>query len=398
MDTLEFLPLIESLEAEKATVTKLFNGEGTRASAKRNSKDPRYMALLVEAAELYANVLAGRKPGHYLVEAMSTSDFPLLFGDILDRQILAEYQAVPSNWKQFVKERKVRDFRPVEYRYFPDGSASESQLEPVRELAEYPETSLEDLAKISYKVGKFGRRLPLSWETLVNDDMDYFASIPNRFGKAAARTESRRAIGLFVNAGGWVSPFFSNGNNNLLTGAGSALSINALQTALARFANLKDDQGEPILVEAAILVVPPSLEIVAQNILNATEIRMDQAAINQGTVTGPAGTVVTGNWLKNRVRVVVEPYLPVINTTNGDTAWALFADPNSGRPAGEMAFLRGHENPEVFIKSPNAIRVGGGDADPLNGDFDTDSIQYKVRHVLGGTRVEPKAAVASNGV
>jgi hypothetical protein len=33
----------------------------------------------------------------------------------------------------------------------------------------------------------------------------------------------------------------------------------------------------------------------------------------------------------------------------------------------------------------------------MDGDFDTDSIEYKVRHVLGGSVIDPKFAVASNG-
>jgi hypothetical protein len=53
--------------------------------------------------------------------------------------------------------------------------------------------------------------------------------------------------------------------------------------------------------------------------------------------------------------------------------------------------------PEVFIKEGNQRRVGAGTPDAMDGDFDTDSIEYKVRHVLGGTRLEPKSTVASNG-
>ena len=42
--------------------------------------------------------------------------------------------------------------------------------------------------------------------------------------------------------------------------------------------------------------------------------------------------------------------------------------------------------------------VGGGDANPMDGDFSTDSIIYKVRHVLGGTLLDPIMALASTGV
>lgn len=396
---LEFLPLVESMEKEKASVAKLFSGEGQRSETRRGAATPKYMELLVEAAELYAAVVNGKKPGHYLTEAMTTSDFPVLFGDILDRQILANYQNVPSNWQQWIKRRTARDFRLLEYRFRPEGEVAESRLERVHEQEEYPETNIGDLSKIQYRIGKFGRRLPISWESLINDDIDYFADIPRKFGVAAARTEAREAIGLFLNAAGPISPFFSVGNDNVISGAGSALSIASLQTALTKFANLKDDAGEPIYVEAAILVVPPALEIVAQNILNATQIEMVGASVGMGDLGTPgASRVQVANWLRNRVKVVVEPYLPIINeSADADTTWFLFASPNSGRPAGEMAFLRGHESPEVFIKSPNAMRVGGGQVNPLDGDFDTDSIEYKVRHVLGGTRIEPRAAVVSLG-
>lgn len=398
---MEFLQTIESLKVESEDIKKVFNSQrlfnaddGKKVRAK--AKNPKYAVQLVEAAEFIAEVMEGRRPGYHLREAMTTSDFPVLFGDILDRQILANYREMPTTWREFVKRRTVRDFRPVEYRYWEDGSGdAAARLGRVHEQEEYPEASLPDLSKIQYSIGKYGRRLPFSWEALINDDVDLFASIPERFAKAARRTEERFAIDMFVAATGPVAPFFSAGNDNLIN---NPLSISGLQAGLSKFANLRDEDGEPIVVTAAILVVPPSLEVTAQNILNATEIKM--SGINTGTTgnVGQTGAEITvGNWLRNRVRVIVNPYLSIVNTTNGESAWYLFADPNDGRPAFEMAFLRGNEEPAIFIKEPNARRVGGGGSDPLDGDFDTDSIEYKIRHVLGGTRIEPKAAVASTG-
>lgn len=393
---MEFLKLVESIKAEEATVQKIFNSnDGRVASPSRISSPERYYDLLAEALELYTDVVTGKKRGHYLVEAMTTSDFPILFGDILDRQFLAEFQEWPSVWKEFTDVRSVRDFRPVEYRYT---TASEQRLERVHEQEEYPEGSVPDIGKLTYAVAKWGRRLGISWESLVNDDIDYFANLPERFARAARRTEAREAIKLFVDAAGPISPFFSVANDNLLEGAGSALSITSLQTALSKFRNLKDEDDEPIVVEAAILIIPPALEVTAQNILNATEIHLDVDVFGEGEVSGAStGKVVTGNWLKNRVRPVVDPYISTINEANGDTAWYLFAAPSSGRPATQMAFLRGHEEPRVYIKEANARRAGGGPADPLEGDFDTDTVEYKIRHVLGGSRIEPKAAVAAEG-
>ena len=50
------------------------------------------------------------------------------------------------------------------------------------------------------------------------------------------------------------------------------------------------------------------------------------------------------------------------------------------------------------MKSPDAIRIGGGGlVDPMQGSFDDDSIDYKIRHCYGGIIIDPLASVASNG-
>lgn len=155
----------------------------------------------------------------------------------------------------------------------------------------------------------------------------------------------------------------------------------------------RDTEGGPIYIEAATLVVPPALEVPAMNILNATEI----LAANGGGNGNENDQLRVTNWMRNRVTVIVNPWLPIIDTTTGSTAWYLFANPSTGRPALEIGRLIGHESPELFQKSPNATRVGGGLVDPTDGDFDTDSVEWKVRHVMGGTLMDAKSALASTG-
>jgi hypothetical protein len=106
---------------------------------------------------------------------------------------------------------------------------------------------------------------------------------------------------------------------------------------------------------------------------------------------------VQGNGLPGNFKVVVNPYIPKIaSSSNGNTSWFLFGSPTDSRPGATMAFLRGYEDPQIFIKEPNQRRIGGG-SNPMDGDFATDAIEYKIRHVFGGTLIEPKSAVASNG-
>jgi hypothetical protein len=191
---------------------------------------------------------------------------------------------------------------------------------------------------------------------------------------------------------------FTSGNKNIINttnGASAtnpALSVAGLQDGMTVLAKQLDSDSEPIMVDAVTLVVGPALIVTALNILNSTELRPKTS----GGATS-AQELIAQNWMKNKIRLAVNYYIPRVATTNGDTTWFLFADPAVGRPALELGFLKGHETPELFMKTPNAQRVGGGAVNPMDGDFDSDAIEYKIRHVLGGVRLEPKSAVSSNG-
>jgi hypothetical protein len=390
---MDFLDLVESIAVESAYRESTFGNEGTNITAhsRRSQGNPTYLRRLTETAKFMAGVYGGRIPVHRLREAMSTSDFPLLFGDVLDRQTLGAYTDYAPTYRNYVRIGTVPDFRVVS-RFTLDGA--ESTLAQVHELEEYKAAKVT-AARYQYQVAKYGRRMPFSWETILNDDLGVLQDAPNRFARAARRSEERFATALFVSSSGPNSTFFSNANKNIVNttnGAASdnpALSITGLQDAFTVLYRQLDTDSEPILIEAVELVVPPTLLVTAQNILNATEIIV-------GADSAPQ-RLLTGNWMRNKVRLSVNPYANVINTTNGATAWYLFASPSAGRPAMEVGFLRGYEQPQLFMKSPNAVRVGSGTVDPMQGDFDNDSIDYKIRHVFGGTLIDPKMGVASNG-
>lgn len=387
----ELLDLLESHRAEEASVGRLFNTNDGRGIRGLRKDDPRYKRSLSEAARLIEQVTNGRKPMYLLQEAMTTSDFPLLFGDVIDRAMLGRYTEWSGVWTDIARRNTVRDFRTVK-RNVTDGG--EAVLTEVQQAAPYPEASLTE-GQYTYSVKKYGRRLPFVWEDFINDDLDALRDAPDRLAKAARMTEDRFVTALYVSSTGPNATFFASGNANLVTaGAGSALSVASLSTAYGLLRAQKDKDGNPIFVNGVTLVVPPQLEVTANNIANATEIRVATG----GGGTSAADQITATNWLgKVFSQVLVNPWLPIINTTNGATAWYLFASPGVGRPAAEIGFLRGHETPELFLKSSNATRVGGGIVGGEDGDFDTDSISYKVRHIVGGALMEPKSAVASPG-
>ena len=389
----DLLDLLESHKAEEASVGRLFNTADGRGIRGMRKTDPRYQRALSEAATLIDQVTNGRKPMYLFQEAMTTSDFPLLFGDVIDRAMLGRYTEWDTVWEGVARRNTVRDFRTVKRNTLDGGEAI---LGVVEQAAPYPEAALAE-GQYTYSVKKYGRRLPFTWEDFVNDDLDALRDSPERLAKAARMTEDRFVTALYAASTGPNATFFASGNANLVTaGAGSALSVTSLTTAYGLLRAQKDADGNPIFINGVTLVVPPQLEVVANNIANATEIRVATG----GGGASASDQITATNWLgKVFTRIVVNPWLPVITTTGtvGSTAWYLFASPGVGRPAMEIGFLRGHETPELFIKSSNATRIGGGVVGGEEGDFDTDSVNYKVRHVIGGTLMAPKSAVASFG-
>lgn len=410
-----------------------FNGRMREAGETQiqTQQGPTYQRMYDEARRLVDNAMRGdRWAGLRLQEALTTSDFPYLFGDIIDRSVLANYAETPYTWPMYIKRATISDFRLA--RIFrvdrgaavldgpitPDATygASGAGSTGIEQISEYPMRKRVD-ARYSDQLYKFGARMDFSWETIINDDLDALKDTPALFGRAARRTEEKRATSLYVSSTGPNATFFSNTNVNLVNSTNLSvvtpnnppLSITSLAWAMIIMSQQKDLDGEPISIQGVTLVVPPALKLTAMNIVNATQVWMNDQGGTADSNGGSLQRLITANWAQG-VNVAVDYYLPIVNTTSGNTAWYLFASPSDGRPAAQLSFLRGHESPELFMKSPNQVAIGEGRmgpgrgvmpgsglTNPMEGDFDTDAICYKVRHVLGGTLLDPKMAVASTG-
>lgn len=388
-----------------------------------------YERRLMEASAIVHKAFNGTKRDVFnFQEAMSTSDFPALFGDIIDRSVLANYRETPYTWNLIANRKVCQDFRTVRRIRIDYGSgllggsaANSGALTPIAQGGPYSEQKLAD-ASYTYSLQKYGNRMPFFWETMIDDDLDAIKDTPARFGRGARRSEEYFVTNKFANN----TSFFTTANKNVVKSSvlpaapstsftNPPLNITGLQNALLVMASQLDLDGQPISIEAVTLVVPPAIEVTARNILNATQVWMNDfggTLISTGagaTASSQSGQrLLADNWMRGAVRLAVNYQLPLIDTTYGSTGWYLFSDPGF-RPAVEFGLLRGHEMPELFMKSPNSIAIGEGNmgpggampgtalTNPMEGDFDTDAIHYKIRHVFGGATLDPKMAVYSNG-
>lgn len=374
-------------------------------------RNARRAAKIASAVALWGDLLSGKVPMYYLQEAVrpqtypvlraiesnypgliriteshTTSDFPLLTGDVIDRMMLARYREFPSPWRQFAKVSTVRDFRTVR-RIAVDGAEDRWNDIPEQEEVDYAAMSETGY---SYTPKKYAKAVKISFEALMNDDLDAFTTIPDRLGRGGARTVNHFATSLYVDANGPHASLYTVGNGNIVTG-NPALSVMALNTAFSILGAMTDTEGEPIVVEEAILVTPPQLRVTAQNIMN-------QISVDVVEVGGTANqTVRVNNWIKGNLTHVIDPYIPIVaSVADGATSWYLFASPSVGRPALEVGFLQGFAEPQLYQKLANTVRIGGA-VDQMAGDFGTMSQEYKGVVAFGGTRLDPKCTVASEG-
>lgn len=400
--------------------------------------DGRYQEYFGIAKRMVESALSGSKRAMLnLQEAMTTSDFPLLFGDVLDRSVLANYQETPYTWDMYCKRAILNDLRLArQFRVDRGAAVLDGPIIPnsygatgtgpfgIEQVSEYPMRK-RVVSGYTDQLYKFGARMDFSFETIVNDDLDALKDTPALFGRAARRTEEKRATKLFASPTGPNATFFSNANKNLINPTvapgcpytNPPLSIDAVMWALTVLANQRDLDGEPISIEAAVLVYPPALKVTAENILNARELYVNAEGGNV-SLFGTGATqsaynsvrMVVANWAAKFAVGAVNYYLPVVDTTSGSTGWYIFASPRMGRPAMQQSFLRGREAPQLFMRLPNQVAVGegrmgpgagvmpgNGNTNPMEGDYETDGIDYKIRHFLGGTLLDPVMGVASNG-
>lgn len=351
----------------------------------RRQYSPTRARAIKEAADLWKRVFDGDLRAAVQVrEALSTSDlFVSATGDVLDRELLARYSAITPEWQGFASRTLVRNFKPKK---LIDILGGRSVLERVPELTAYPGAEY-DTREYSIAVAKFGRQFGFSWEAMVNDDLDELMQIPDAFSQAAAITESQIALEQIANTstGAPNTAFFKDYTGDAIPGpnttpVAAVLNQANLQTAIETIRQRKDHEGNLVPAGPLILVVGPAQEFTAKAILNATEIRD----------TSGSRTVVRPNDLRGAVELVVLNSLPGL-------AWFVLPKPNTGRIAVAVAFLRGFETPDIRRKANAGERVGGGAVDPSDGDFDDDSVRYRVRHVTGGASVDPMHTYAGTG-
>lgn len=337
--------------------------------------------------------------GIYVEESHSTSDFPAAFQAVTNRAVLGQYERIPNGWSQYARAFDVQNLRPQAfYSFFPDYSnlpevnggknTVAGGLPRVPELTEFPTFSFA-ASEQSMTVKKFGARVNFSFEMLLNDEWGVLETLPVELAQLARNTEDITATEVFAQS---VTPWgpnpvtFSAANGNRIP-ANPALSIASLNAAIGAI-NTRTYNGNPVTVGQIALIVPPALEQLANRLVGISTIQ----------VTDSNGTYDIASPISG-VTVVVNPWLTVVDkSATAATTWYLAPLGAQGtRPSVLFSKIRGRGNPELRIATQGGAYLGGGEVPGLEGSFETDDIQFRVKHYVGAAAIATETMAVSKG-
>jgi len=234
-----------------------------------------------------------------------------------------------------------------------------------------------------FQVNKYGGVRNIFWEALVSDDLGALRDTPDDLAAQAANTEWRFATSLFAANSTLYSTTHSVGGVNYSNKITAKLTAESLAAAIGQMGDYPsdDDDGTPIMNDPVYIVCGSKETLFkAEQILASTTV-----AYTGDTDAGNLPTLmIVPQEVRNRMYARYNPWIRLFDPTNYDTSWYLFSEPAMGW-AVEVAFLRGYAQPQMFMRASSQMMLGGGLADPLAGGFDNDAVDYKVRHVIGGS-------------
>ncbi|WP_316191618.1 MULTISPECIES: prohead protease/major capsid protein fusion protein [unclassified Bradyrhizobium] len=273
--------------------------------------------------------------------SMATSDFPAILANVVSKRLRNAYEVAPQNWKKLARQNNAPDFKSravVQLSNLPN-------FKQIKEGGEYQFAALGD-GKEQYALSTYGRKVIITRQALINDDLSAFDRLPMLLGRAAAETEASLFWAIITSnpAMGDGNALFSAAHGNLAA-SGSAIaiaSLNAGRKAMRKQKGLapKPADAEPLNLTPAIIVVSPDKETEAQQFLATTLYPQQNAQVNP----------FAGSLLQ-----ITEARL------SGNT-WYLFADPAMIDTI-EYAYLEGEQG--LYTEQ----RLG----------FDIDGIEIKGR-------------------
>lgn len=299
--------------------------------------------------------IAGMMPYEIASRALSTSDYPYILEDIINKEMQTGMEMRDYTWRRLAKIGTLNDFRP----HSRVAKGGQTLLQVIPEYGNYRAGNYGEKREL-ISARKMGHLIIFSLETMVNDDLQVFSDQATDGTAAAYETvESDYYDALNSN------PVMSDGvayyhatHNNLDTTAEAIgpAGVDRLRVFLATQLNVTADAGY-VRTEPEILLVHEAIKGTALSIVNSEWL--------------PGATNDQRNYVQGIATVESSPYVA------SQTEYHLI-----GRTRGfEIAFLNGQQVPMV-MRSDHP---------------DNDDLRWKVRLIYGVAAIQYRVQAKAVG-
>lgn len=264
--------------------------------------------------------------------AMSTSDFPLLLGNVANRVIAGAFDEEEGTFAMWTESVELPDFRTRNEVALKNQNG---RLQKLKEKSEKKKIEFDESGE-SWALVSYGAEFSLTREMIINDDLGVFTGIVAEFGRMAKRTSNGLVYDLVQSKGDYVDYTMADGtavfhaDHKNYDSSGTALSSTALTAGRTKMRRQKD--GKTALnIAPKFLLVSPENETQALQLLNSES---DVGSQNSG-VSNPH---------RNTVTAIVDSELDAL-------PWYLAA----GRNTVKVGYLQGTNKQPIVQQTSNNI-------------------------------------------
>jgi len=302
-------------------------------------------------------------------EAISTSTFTYALGTSANKIMQQEYRAYQSDYRQFTEVIRAENFKKHELIQW----GTLGDVAAVLDGATYNELTVPSDFEAYFTPAKYGGKVSITRETIINDDMRFLARVPRMVGRAASRVHEQFVYDLLLNVSGGVinagtgapdgTAVYSAAHGNLVVDSVDSDSIEAAQQAL--WNQTDSGQASEILgLSPGYAVIPRELRPIVQQVQNSE--RVVGSAENQiNTLQGSMEGIIVSSKMRSSTTAMV--------LTGRKSEIDMLT----------MGYINGQEEPTIILQNNEAVGTV----------FTHDKIAYKVRHEYGGVMNDHRGVV-----
>ena len=280
--------------------------------------------------------------------AITSSDFPKLLANVINKRLLPMYETDPLNFMDFTTiGSPATDFKEIEV------DSLDGRMKWYKVPENFEDVPVSELAEenLRYTVDEYATSFRVSYRTLVNDDLNAIMRNIRSIGPSVVAQQNRTVWELFLSNPmmGDGERLFSADHANISTRTRSnqegIVSADALLEAQNAFDLRTDRMGDDIApIEPRYLFAPPAI---------INQLRLELGRARRGTIAAEdlgLATVLEGIELR-KIKELRNPRIP----GRSETRWFLTSG-LQGMVNAEISYLFGRNVPLIRMEEHFANR------------------------------------------